>query len=61
MRLTGLVARVGERRAAYRILVGKLKETDNIEDIDVNGTVMLKWIVKKSVGSARRGLDRCSG
>jgi hypothetical protein len=42
MRLTGHVAGVGERRFAYRILVGKLKETDHTEDIDVDGTIILK-------------------
>ena len=42
MRLTGHVAGVGERRAACRILVGKLKETDHTEDIDVDGTIILK-------------------
>jgi hypothetical protein len=33
---------VGERRAAYRVWVGKLKETDHTEDIDVDGTIILK-------------------
>jgi len=38
--------------------VGKLKEIDYNEDIEVDGTMILKLIIKKFVGSGRRGLDR---
>ena len=33
----GHVARMGQRRAAYRVLVGKLKERDDFEDLDLMG------------------------
>jgi hypothetical protein len=33
---------MGERRTAYRILVGKPKETDHTEDIDVDVTIILQ-------------------
>jgi hypothetical protein len=31
------MARIGVKINAYRILVGKLKEQDNLEDLDVGG------------------------
>jgi hypothetical protein len=37
MRWAGHVARMGERRNAYRILVGNQKERDQWEDQDVGG------------------------
>jgi hypothetical protein len=33
---------VEEIRAAYRVLVGKLKETDDLEDLGVDGRIILK-------------------
>jgi hypothetical protein len=40
MRWAGHVARTGEKRNAYRKLSGKLKEIDDLDDIDVNGRIM---------------------
>jgi hypothetical protein len=37
MRRAGHVARMGEKRNAYRILMGKPEEKDNWEDQDVGG------------------------
>jgi hypothetical protein len=37
MRWAGNVARMGEKRNAYRILVGNLKERDHWEDQDIGG------------------------
>jgi hypothetical protein len=28
---------MGQRRSAYRVLVGKLREGDNFEDLDIMG------------------------
>jgi hypothetical protein len=36
-------------RNEYAILVGKL-EVDNSEDLDVNGTIILEWILGKQDG-----------
>jgi hypothetical protein len=44
MRWAGHVALMGEKRNAYRILVGKPKEK---EDLDVGGKIILKWILEK--------------
>jgi hypothetical protein len=33
--------------STYRILVGKLRERKNWEDIGIDGRTMLKWIFKK--------------
>jgi hypothetical protein len=44
LRWAGHVARMGERRGAYRALVGKLREGDHLEDPGVDGRIILKWI-----------------
>jgi hypothetical protein len=31
---------MGDSRDAYRVLVGKLRERDNLEDIGVNGRII---------------------
>jgi hypothetical protein len=42
MRWAGHVARMGEKRNSYRILVGSQKERDNYEDQDVGEWTILK-------------------
>ena len=37
MRWVGHVARRGDRRGAYRDLVGNLKERDHLEDLGIDG------------------------
>jgi hypothetical protein len=46
IRLAGLVARMGETRNTYRVLVGKSERKDSWEDIDIDGRIMLKWILE---------------
>jgi hypothetical protein len=41
-RWAGHVARIEERRGAYKILVGKLEGNSYLEDLGVNGRVLLK-------------------
>jgi hypothetical protein len=45
MRWTGHVARKGERRGTYGVLVGKLEERDNLED--VYRRIILRKIFRK--------------
>jgi hypothetical protein len=56
MRLAGHVAGVGERRGAYRVLVGNLRERDHLKDPGAGGRIILKWIFRKWDGG--HGLDR---
>jgi hypothetical protein len=41
-------------------LWGILKEIDHLEDLDVNGSVITKWILKKS-GVIRAGINLVGG
>jgi len=41
------LALIGERRGAYRIRWGILLERANLEDVDVEGKIILKWIYKE--------------
>ena len=43
----GHVARKGERRVAYRVLVGKPEGKSNLEDLGVDGRIILRWIFRK--------------
>jgi len=47
MRWEGHVARMGEWRDAYRVLVGNLMERGHLKDPGVDGWIILKWIFKK--------------
>jgi len=44
MRWAGHVARMGEKIGVYRVLVGKLREKDNLEDPGVDGRIILTRI-----------------
>ena len=45
-RVTGM----GEMRSAHRVLVGNLMERSHLEDLGVNGRIILKWIFKLEWG-----------
>ena len=47
------VARMGERRGAYRAEWGNLREGDHLEDLGVDGRVILNWIFE-TLGGERR-------
>jgi hypothetical protein len=38
---------MGERRGAYKVLVGKPEGGDHLEDPDVGGRIILRWILRK--------------
>ena len=46
------MTRMGERRGAYRVLVGKLEGRDHLEDPGIDERITLRWIFRKlDVGS----------
>jgi hypothetical protein len=46
-RWAGRVARMGEGRGESRVLVGNLRERDHLGDQDVDGRIILRWILRK--------------
>jgi hypothetical protein len=52
----GACSTYGERRGAYRVLVGKLRERDHLKDLIVDGKIILQRIFKKWNGEAWPGL-----
>jgi hypothetical protein len=36
-----------EKRCTYRVMVGNLRERDHLEDLGVDGRVILRWIFRK--------------
>jgi hypothetical protein len=43
----GHVARMGEIRNAYKVLVENLKGRDHSEDVGIDGRIILEWILVK--------------
>jgi hypothetical protein len=58
LRWTGHVARIGDRKCARRVLVGKPKIQDYLEDTGVDGRIILKWILGKWDGGEGMAEDR---
>jgi hypothetical protein len=56
LRWAGHVARMGERRGAYRALVGKPEGSNHLEDPGVDGRIILKRIFERLDGW--HGLDQ---
>jgi hypothetical protein len=46
----------GGRRGAYRALVGKPEGRNHLEDLDLDGMTILKWVFKKLDTEAWTGL-----
>ena len=57
MRWTGRVARIGDSRDVYRVLVRNAEEREHCEDVHANGSIILKCILKINMGHC--GLDLC--
>ena len=47
MRLAGHVARVGESRGVYGVLMGNLRERDHLGVPGVDGRIILRWIFRE--------------
>jgi hypothetical protein len=47
---------MGDRRSAFTIVVGRLSERDHLENLDLDGRLILKCIYKKRDGGAWTGL-----
>jgi hypothetical protein len=43
MRWAGHVARMGDGRGVYKVLVGRPKARDHWEDLGVGGRITLRW------------------
>ena len=56
MSWAGHVARMGERRGVYKVLVGKPEGRDHLEDPGEDGRIILKWRFRKQM--LGYGLDR---
>jgi len=55
-RLLASPATIGERRNAYRVFVEKPEEEKHMEDLDVNGRIILRLFTKWERGGV---LDGC--
>jgi hypothetical protein len=49
MSSAGHAERLGEKKNSHRILVGSQKERNHLEDLDVGGWIILKWILDRMV------------
>jgi hypothetical protein len=47
MRWAGHVARVGDSEEYAGLLWGELRERNHLEDLGVDGKIIVKWICKK--------------
>jgi len=47
IRWAGHVARMGEEREVYRVLLGKRREGDHWGDLGVDGWIILGWISRR--------------
>jgi hypothetical protein len=55
MRWAGHVARIGEGRKVYRVLVGNTEEKDHLEDQGVDGRMGSKWALGRMAGEVWSG------
>jgi hypothetical protein len=46
---------MGEEQSKYSILVGNLRERDHLNDLGVDGRIILRWIFMKRIVGAWTG------
>jgi hypothetical protein len=51
----GHVARMGEGRGVHRVWWGNLREGDHWGDPDIDGRIILRWVLKKWEGFVGTG------
>ena len=56
MRWAGHVVRMEEGRGVHKVLVGNLRERDHLGDQNVDGRIILRWILRKCEGVMGTGL-----
>jgi len=49
---------MGEKRNAYTVLVGNLKKRDNLQDLVIYGSVILKFVMNTYYGRVWTGFSR---
>jgi hypothetical protein len=47
MRWAGNVTRIRDRRGAYSVFMGRSEERDQLEDLHVDGRIILNWFFRK--------------
>ena len=50
MRWVGHVACIGGRRGPYRVLVGRPEGKNHLEDLDIDGRIILKCTFRSGLG-----------
>jgi hypothetical protein len=53
MRWAGLVTRVWKRKGQKGFCWGDVREEDHLEDVGVDGRIILKWILNKCLAEVR--------